>query len=75
MPPIGLHGLRHSPASYLISQNASVIAVSHRLGHASPSVTLDIYGQVLPDDDRKLAEIAGSGGHGAVKNKKEPPKP
>jgi len=37
------HQLRHNFASALIGAGADVVYVSHQLGHASPSITMDIY--------------------------------
>lgn len=47
----GLHVVRHWYASALIRHGASVKAVQSRLGHASASVTLDVYSHLWPDDD------------------------
>jgi integrase len=49
------HDLRHSHASILLSQGASLKAVSQRLGHANPTMTLRVYAHVLPADDAALA--------------------
>ncbi len=56
--PAGLrfHDLRHTVASLLLSRGCSVVAVSRRLGHAKPSLTLNLYGHVMPTDDRQLAD-------------------
>ena len=40
---IRFHDLRHTFASYLISENVSVPIVSQMLGHSKVSTTLDIY--------------------------------
>ncbi len=45
-----LHQLRHSCASYLINQGASVKAVQEQLGHSSPMVTLNTYTHLYDDD-------------------------
>jgi integrase len=37
------HDLRHTYASLLISQGLNVVFVSRQLGHASPSMTLNVY--------------------------------
>jgi integrase len=50
------HDLRHTCASLLIAQGASVKAVQARLGHASATVTLDRYGHLFPDDLQRLAD-------------------
>jgi integrase len=39
---VSLHSLRHSHASELLSKGAPITAVSERLGHASPNITLAI---------------------------------
>jgi integrase len=45
---VSLHSLRHSHASELLSKGAPITAVSERLGHASPNITLSIYSHALP---------------------------
>ena len=45
---INMHTLRHTHASQLLAAGVNPIAVSQRLGHSSPSVTLDIYAHILP---------------------------
>ena len=37
------------------SSGEPITVVSRRLGHASVSITLDVYGHVLPTDDRNTA--------------------
>jgi len=49
------HDLRHTVASVLLSQGQSVRAVSQRLGHSNPAVTLRIYAHCMPSDDAQLA--------------------
>lgn len=43
LPCIRLHDLRHSAASNLISNGASIVDVQHWLGHSQPSTTLNFY--------------------------------
>ena len=45
---IRIHDLRHSHASTLINLGANPVLVAERLGHESPSVTLDIYAHLFP---------------------------
>jgi integrase len=49
------HDLRHTVASILLSQGQSLRAVSQRLGHAKPELTLRVYAHCLPSDDHQLA--------------------
>jgi integrase len=55
LPHIRFHDLRHTHASHLLSQGASVRAVASRLGHANPALTLRVYGHTMPNDDLQLA--------------------
>ena len=43
MRSIRIHDARHTHASLLIASGADVVAVSRRLGHANPSITLTTY--------------------------------
>jgi len=53
---VRFHDLRHTAASFLLSQGCSLRAVAARLGHANPTMTLRVYGHCMPGDDAKLAE-------------------
>ena len=59
LPDIPLHGLRHTSATLLISQNVDVKTVSNRLGHAQTSTTMDIYSHALQKMDKKAADTLG----------------
>jgi integrase len=56
--PDGLrfHDLRHTCASLLIAQGASIKAVQAQLGHATASITLDTYGHLFPSEMEALAD-------------------
>jgi len=56
LPDIPLHGLRHTSATLLISQNVDVRTVSGRLGHAQTSTTMDIYSHALKEMDEKASD-------------------
>lgn len=56
LPDIPLHGLRHTSATLLISQNIDVRTVSGRLGHAQTSTTMNIYSHSLQKMDEKAAD-------------------
>ena len=60
LPDIPLHGLRHTSATLLISQNVDVRTVSGRLGHAQTSTTMDIYSHALKKMDEKAADALDS---------------
>ena len=47
---ICLHSLRRTHATILISRGVNIKLVSKRLGHAKPSITLDIYAHVMRED-------------------------
>jgi integrase len=50
-----LYDLRHTAASLMIREGASVKTVPKQLGHATASITLDVYGHLLPDELEALA--------------------
>lgn len=58
---IGMHGLRHTHASYLFSQGLSLEYVSQRLGHSNIGITSKIYVHILKDykecEDVKAMEV------------------
>jgi integrase len=54
-PEITIHDLRHTHASLLLSAGEPVKTVSERLGHASVTVTLAVYGHVMPGDQKRAA--------------------
>lgn len=43
LPDIRLHDLRHTCASILVAEGENIKEISHKLGHAKPSTTYDIY--------------------------------
>lgn len=58
LPRVRFHALRHSHASALIAAGLDVVAVSNRLGHASPSITLNVYAHLFhKTDDAAAAAI------------------
>lgn len=50
------HDLRHRFASALVSAGCSVKAVQRALGHASASITLDVYGHLWPGDEDRMRQ-------------------
>lgn len=55
VPEVTLQALRHTHASMLIDQGLDVVAISKRLGHASPAITLKVYAHLFRKDDGKAA--------------------
>ncbi len=56
LPRIRFHDLRHTAATLLLRQGVNPKIVSEMLGHASVSITLDLYSHVLPDMQQVAAE-------------------
>lgn len=54
--PLRLHDLRHTAATLALSAGVPVRDVSDALGHSSPSITLDIYGQAVAEGPRRVAD-------------------
>ena len=50
---VGLHTLRHSAASVMLSAGVPLKVVSEIFGHASVAITGDVYGHVSPDVSRE----------------------
>ncbi|AYJ33223.1 site-specific integrase [Corynebacterium xerosis] len=52
--PVGLtpHDLRHTFASWAISQNVDIKTLQTLLGHKTAAMTMDIYGHLMPGHDR-----------------------
>lgn len=57
LPKVSLHGLRHTHASQLIASGMDVLTISRRLGHASPAITLTVYGHLFSNTDDRAAEV------------------
>lgn len=57
---VKLHDLRHYFASGLIAAGCDVVTVQRAMGHASASITLNVYGHLWPDaSDRTRKAAAG----------------
>lgn len=55
-PRLTPHGLRHTAASLAIAAGANVKVVQQMLGHATASMTLDLYGHLFPDQLDDVAD-------------------
>ena len=56
LPYIRFHDLRHTAATLLLARGMPVKAVSEMLGHSSATITLNLYGHVLPHMQQQLAQ-------------------
>jgi integrase len=52
-----LHALRHTHVSQLIAAGMDILTISRRLGHASATITLRVYGHLFANTDAEAAEI------------------
>ena len=52
---LGMHALRHTSATILISSGVDIKTVSMRLGHADTTTTLNIYTHMLQDKEQEAA--------------------
>jgi integrase len=57
---IRFHGLRHTCATLLLNAGVAVHQVSARLGHATASMTLDVYAHALEDTHATVAATIGA---------------
>jgi integrase len=59
-PRIGVHGVRHTHAIFVLLDGVPLMLVSKRLGHAKFSITLDTYSHILPGFERRAVESIGA---------------
>ena len=57
LPVINFHGLRHTNATLLISQNIDVAVVAARLGHAQITTTFNFYVHPIISHNRKAGNV------------------
>jgi integrase len=57
LPAVRFHDLRHTAASLMLNHGVPVLVVSRRLGHSKVSITLDIYGHLIPEMQNEAAEM------------------
>jgi integrase len=60
LPRLTLHGLRHTWATIALEAGIPVKIVSERLGHASTTITNDVYAHVTPTMGADAAEQVAS---------------
>ena len=54
---IRVHDLRHSHVAFLINQGVDPLVIKERLGHKDIKITLNTYGHLYPNEQKKLAEM------------------
>ena len=59
LPHAGLHTLRHSAASVMLTRGIPLKVASEILGHSSIAITGDTYGHVSPDVTRQAMSTLG----------------
>jgi integrase len=64
VPPITVHGLRHTSATLLLKAGVPAHVVQQRLGHKRVEITLGIYAHVLPSMQQDAARRLGALLHG-----------
>jgi integrase len=57
LPKIRFYDLRHTSATLLLNHGIAPIIASRRLGHYKVSMTLDIYGYLIPERQGEAAEL------------------
>lgn len=67
-PNLTPHGLRHTAASLAIAAGGNVKVVQQMLGHATASMTLDLYGHLFPDQLDDVADRLDAIGRAAAEN-------
>lgn len=65
LPPITLHGLRHSFASVANSQGVPMLDISRTLGHSSIAVTGNIYTHLFDETQTQVVTLVGRAIEGA----------
>jgi integrase len=58
---VGLHTLRHTCASLLIAEGASMLRLQRWMGHHSAAYTLETYGHLIDGELGSALELAGLG--------------
>jgi integrase len=57
---VGLHTLRHTAASVMLTEGVPLKVVSDLLGHSSIAITGDVYGHVSPDVSAEAMATLGA---------------
>ena len=65
-PGLRFHDLRHTHATLLLTAGVPINAVSQRLGHSTPVITLKVYGHVLRRAEDQAVAVSGALLEGAL---------
>jgi len=57
LTPIGLHECRHTFASLMIAAGVNAKALATYMGHASVTITFDLYGHLMPGNETEAAGL------------------
>jgi integrase len=57
LPNIRFHDLRHTAASLMLNNGVPLLVASRMLGHAAPSITLNVYGHLMPHAFQEVADL------------------
>jgi integrase len=77
-PAVRFHDLRHTYASLLIAQGENIKYIQNQLGHASPTITLNVYAHLMKDRNPEAAQrlenavFGANGSRMVAENKKGP---
>ncbi len=59
VPQLGIHDLRHTYVTLAVENGADLLDVSKHVGHARPSITMDIYAHLRHQDHSRVADRVG----------------
>ena len=54
---IRVHDLRHSACAYLAHQGVAPMVIKERMGHKDIKITLNTYGHLYPNEQKKVADM------------------
>lgn len=57
LPKITFHGLRHTFASYMLSQNINIKVIQEQLGHKNIKETLNTYSHIDREQKERASEL------------------
>ncbi len=57
LPVLVLHEARHNYASFAIAAGLNAKTISTYMGHANISITLDLYGHLMPGNEEEAADL------------------